>query len=286
MLPVLSSRLNVPRFVRAWSSGGALLLPLLLVACGDGSVEGDLGVGKFRYLCLGAGDAACTEAGPSPEGLSLGVATGSELGLSFFQNDRDKPTGVIFPASLDRVEITARGFRALRPGAVAMLVRTSSGGGVLDFTHLTLVTPVKLVVAAPAEAKGQTLSLGFGAERTIEVFPVDAQGNKLAGSFVYGWTSDAPNVVAVKDASTTRRATIAAREAGTAHVQIVAQGIAEALDLTITVAGAGAGGSGGAGAGGSGGAGAGGSGGAGAGGSGGEGGGGDAGGGGTGGQGD
>lgn len=233
---------------RAWRtplSGLGLALPWLLVGCGDGTVEGDLGVGSFRYLCLGAGDAACDQAGPSTEGLSLGIAVGAELNLSFLQKDRDKPTGVIFPASPERMEITTRGFRALRPGGVAMLVRTVDGGGVLDFTHLTLVTPVKLVVASPSEAKGGTMSLGFGAERTIEVFPVDAQGNKLAGAFDYAWTSDAPNVVEVRDPQAARRATIAVREAGTAHVQVVAQGIAEALDLTVVVGSPSAGGVGG-----------------------------------------
>lgn len=224
------------------------LLSLFAVACGDGSVEGDLGVGTFRYVCLDAGDAACAAAGPSTEGLSLGVAAGSELGLSFFQNDRDKPTGVVFPASVTRVAITERGFRALLPGQIAMLVRTADGSGVLDFTRLTVVAPAKLAVVSPSEAKGTApLALGFGAERTIEVQPIDQQGQKLAGSFVYTWTSDAPNVAVIKEASTVRRATIAVREAGTAHIQIVAAGISEALDLTIVVGATGAAGAAGAG---------------------------------------
>jgi len=212
---------------------------LLLPACGDSTnLDGELGVGTFRYVCLDGGDAACAFTGSTPSEPRHRIATGAEFGLSFFQNERAKPSGVIFPASAERVVITERGFRAVQSGEGAMLVRTSDGNGILDFVHLRFGAPTKLVVASPPEAAGiEPLRLGFGAERVIEVFPVDAEGEKLSGSFVYAWSTDAPNVVALKELSNVRRATIAVREAGTAQLTISAKGVPEALNLTVIVAG-------------------------------------------------
>ena len=236
--PALDRALDSRRLLRARGAPVLVFALSLLTACGDTNIDGELGVGTFRYVCLDEGDAACAFPGATPTWPSQGIATGAEFGLSFLQNDAAKPSGVIFPASPARVAVTELGFRGLEPGQVAMLVRTSEGNGILDFRHLGFVAPRKLTVGSPTEATGsEPLQLGFGAERVVEVFPVDGENQKLSGSLVYAWTTDAPNVVALKQPSRFRKATIAVREAGTAHLQISAQGVAEVLTLTVVVAG-------------------------------------------------
>ncbi len=188
-----------------WHSIPVLAVALACVGCdvlGSGT-PGELGEGGFNYECIAWGDPVCDgelaatfddfQGVPSDIPIPNAIVVGGRFDATFFEPDEDfgyLREHSVRSASQYLLETSSAGFRAVRPGVVALVV--SDGYGVADLLHLTIVEPARLSVAGYT---GQLLAPGETAD--VWLTPRDETGVALGGALSYEWTSSDASVVRI-----------------------------------------------------------------------------------------
>ncbi len=210
-----------------------LAVPLLLIACAAPSDDGPrpngaLGQRDFRYACVTASDAFCTD--PSHGLLPNGIAAGAEFRLEVL--DPSAASITLEPASMEALEHMPDGhFSAKRAGYASVLARTAPGD-VIDFLTLPIRFVARIDIAG-AEAVG---TFGVGDEREVRAEPRDQSSNALAGALRYAWETSNPTVlqIIVTDEDLARGgATLRAVAPGVARVRVLSGSSTSSVDIVV-----------------------------------------------------
>lgn len=157
----------------------------------DGSSEpgtiGELGNGRFEYVCTGSGDPVCER--PSNDQFPDCIALGGRFDLDYQLLD----TSILGPDELSAVlyiESVNQGFfrgndqfEALRTGRAAFVVREDDS--VIDLLHLDIVEADGIEVSAldPADAPlVGTIQVELGATEEFRVLPRSSRCTQLGGA--------------------------------------------------------------------------------------------------------
>lgn len=216
----------------------ALALMALLGATGCDAMEpatksGDLGNGRFRYVCVNGSDIACL-GGEPPVSFPSVIAVGAEFGVEYLPWSKSTPTGRIEPVSPAFVTETSRGFRVMRAGTDGLLARSTEDGHVIDFTHVTFRAPAKLRFSSEDDAPARKF-LKVGDEMTIYARPVSHDGEDLDGAISCAWMSSDEGVVALMLDGETPTMGLRAMAAGKATISASTSGLVSTAPTTLEI---------------------------------------------------
>lgn len=182
--------------------------------------SGDLGVGVFTYVCLGAADRGCEPRSELPV-----VATGARFDLRY-SND----AAAVVPVGAF-VEPDGRGFRIVRPSYVGFLATRRGDSRVEDFVHLSAESPVAISVLLD-EKLVSTPSFRLGDNKTLRLRLASKSTEDLAGTFDTLWQSADPSIVEVTSAED-NSATVRAKAVGQTKIVATAGGLSHEISVRV-----------------------------------------------------
>lgn len=176
----------------------ALCVLPAVMGCGDdddsGSLPGELGNNHFFYVCSTIDDAHCRD---GITGFPDKIAVGGSFELP--ARDEGGRTLSVRSASPVMVTPTDEAFRFRRAGFNAFLA--FNFGEFVDFTHIEAVEVDDILVVDSFGREG-TVTLVNGERSSVTAIPIDVEGDTLAGSLSYRWSSDDESVVEVERVGT------------------------------------------------------------------------------------
>jgi hypothetical protein len=210
---------------------GWVALLTVPLACGDGpggaAVQGELGDGFFRYVCVGSSDSYCPD-GMTASSFPEAIAVGGRFSLRY------EPKGggalpVVEPGSRTAISKSGDVFTLHEPGFVAVLAQDAFGD-VIDLLHLRSRRVANIAVLRDA-MEHSMVRLEPGERVDLAAQPRDELHTPLAGSLAYAWTSSDPEVFVVTSDSSDDDITIEAVTPGQALLAVEAGG----YELTVAV---------------------------------------------------
>jgi hypothetical protein len=187
----------------------AIAATLGLAAAGCAGT-GELGHGRFDYVCVSEHDLSCNQfVASSIEGT---IAVGGRFDLTYtrdrFDDAAQGTLAGVEPASTEVVEELAdpaagTGMRFLVPGEAAFLARTTRGE-VLDFIHLHADEVQAIQLTRANGVSSGAMGMFAGEVDTITAFPLGFGGEPLLGSLSCAWQSNNPGIVATPDGESCR----------------------------------------------------------------------------------
>jgi hypothetical protein len=226
----------------AWGVGGAIASALAL-GCSSQATVGVLGNGQFRYLCSsGQTDSACVGDSASETELPAAIAVGATFGVGYAPASSNSGSTVqgetgyeIVPASAEFAAASGSTIVARRAGLVALLAQHVGNADVDDFVHLRFST-IQSLSANPA-----SVFLSPGETQTLRLSAFDSLSAPLAGQLGCQWqvTSGASSVALQNTPPAGGVATLQATAGGSAVVHATC-GTAS-VDIQVTISGAPAG---------------------------------------------
>ncbi|MEX1368936.1 MAG: hypothetical protein AB1Z98_37770 [Nannocystaceae bacterium] len=178
---------------RRWWGVGMLVLGGCSSTC-DGSSEpgtiGELGNGRFEYVCTGSGDPVCER--QSNDQFPDCIALGGRFDLDYQLLDTsilgpDELSGVLYIESVNQGFFRGNDdFEALRTGRAAFVVREDDS--VIDLLHLDIVEADGIEVSAidPTMASESipvdNVQVELGATEEFRVFPRSSRCTQLGGA--------------------------------------------------------------------------------------------------------
>lgn len=165
---------------------------------------GELGLGKFSYLCVEPGDSMCSDTFgeedfvPSVRSLPKAVAVGSKFFLEFIgevNKSGDGPSTQMLAASLGD-QPSSEKFTIDSPRQAAFLAINSSDE-VVDYIVVEAEEALDLRIEIEDEPTDQ-FNLAIGETATISAIPLNEKGDKLGGSLPYFWNANDSDVVSIE----------------------------------------------------------------------------------------
>lgn len=176
------------------------------------STQGELGQGRFEYVCVTGQDVHCAGAFPSR------IAVGGKFQLEFVWNSDGHALPRLDAVSPGMLTLENRVFQARIAGTAGVVARTSAGD-VVDLLHLLLM-PVAAVQLDGAALDG-TVTMTVGQSLQVSAVPLDDNHAALAGSLDYAWDTTEDAVFTVTAAPGDRHAALFAVAPGTAAVTVL-----------------------------------------------------------------
>jgi hypothetical protein len=211
---------------------------------------GELGNGKFAYLCAGASDAMC-ETVATPQTPTADLATGARFKMTFTANDLS--SAGVMSASSEHVESDGQGFTAVKSGAAGFIARR--GDRDLDVLHLFVrdVEEIRFEVGLNSLPQGDSaVELAAGETVSVRAMPW-ANAAMLAGALGASWSISDTRVADITGDRADNRIALAALNAGDAELTVKLGEHERTISIHVSDAGgAGGTGAGGMGAGGTG----------------------------------
>lgn len=200
---------------------------------------GDLGRGTFQYTCVSEDDVVCGSGAKTKDftfPTSLAVKGRFKLTYnpkSSFQSQIGNP--VLKPASNEFISDDSLDFfRALKPGRVAVVARSSSNGKAADLTYVRIAAPTKLRLL---DDKNQPSRLNIEVKRgdtfLLRAEARDANDAVLAGTIDFDWTTSAPTIVDLDAGTPIAKMPFVAKEVGEAKLTVKLDTVA--TDVTVKV---------------------------------------------------
>lgn len=197
--------------------------------------EGELGVGTFRYICVGDADPYCDE-GFVASAFPDRFAIGGRFDLDFDPDDNfigpDDPLPQVISGATDSVDSQSMAFVFLRPGFSVMLARDGEGQ-VIDLRHLYGSAVAEIAVFTMDSQQLAQLELGAGTDLDVQAEPRDETRSVLAGSLDYTWSIDDETIAEVLTTDRDREVTIRARTDGQTSLRITAGGFEQVIDVVV-----------------------------------------------------
>lgn len=205
---------------------GLILAPLACDPTGepepDPTMSGELQRGEFEYRCAGSNDAFCTDfvADRFPQRFAVG---------GFFEVAFNPSVDVVAVPAVESsaptlLEPTFSGliseFRFIRPGT-AGLIAVINGDEIVDYLHITAERVLSYDFSDDRGGEGLTeIVLEPGESRTITVEPRGEQGQILAGTLEYAWSTDEIEVARLASQTTARSVQVQAVAPGTTRLLV------------------------------------------------------------------
>jgi hypothetical protein len=214
----------------------------MAAGCSNPATEGVLGRGQFRYLCSsGQSDSACVGGSSSDTELPAAIAVGATFAVGYAPASNNAggtvqgETGYqIVPASSEFAAASGSTIVAHRAGLVALLAQHVGNADVDDFVHLRFSSIQSL------SANPMSIFLSPGETQTVHLSAFDALSAPLAGQIACQWqVPSGASSIALQSMSPGGVATLQAIGGGSAVVQATC-GTAS-VNVQVTVSGAPAG---------------------------------------------
>lgn len=223
---------------------GRLRLALLLapLACDpssepepDPTMSGELQRGEFEYRCAGSNDAFCEDfvAQRFPQRFAVG---------GFFEVGFNPSVSVVAVPAVESsaptlLEPTFSGssseFRFIRPGT-AGLIAVINGDEVVDYLHITAERVLSYDFSDDRGRRALTeLELEPGESRTITVEPRGEQGQQLAGTLEYAWSTDATAIARLASQTTGRSVQVQGVAPGTTRLLVEGGEVTGSVQITV-----------------------------------------------------
>jgi hypothetical protein len=155
---------------------------------------GELGVGKFSYQCVEAGDSLCSDTfgeadfSDATRNLPSAIAVGSKFALSFLgevNKSGDGPSVELIAATPDDQPFAGK-FTIDSPRQAAFLALNSSDE-VVDYVLVEAQEAVRLEIIEGDEPV-QQLTLKVGETVIISAMPLNQANDRLGGALPYFWS--------------------------------------------------------------------------------------------------
>jgi hypothetical protein len=192
---------------------------------------GELGNGRFRYVCAGTTDPYCDD-GYEASSFPPTLAVGSRFSLRY-ELEESGESAVVEPAS--RVALSKEGsvFTLHQRGYVAVLAQTAFGD-VVDILHLNANDVAVFEVFADSPAPLAEIELAVGERLDLRVDPKDDLGTLVAGSLAYAWSTPALDTV-VRIASATDSDTVTVQGLATGYSMLTLTAGDSTVSLPVAV---------------------------------------------------
>lgn len=226
-------RTNIPVLVTA----------LLLAGCSSTDSEavktGDLGRGTFQYTCVSDDDAVCGAGAKTKDftfPTSLAVKGRFKLtynAKSSFQAQVGNP--VLKPASNEFINDDSLDFfRALKPGRVAVVARSSSNGKAADLTYVRIAAPAKLrLLDDKNQPSKQRIEVKKGDTFLLRAEARDGNDAVLAGTIDFDWETSAPTVVDLDAGTPIAKMPFVAKDVGEATLTVKLDTVTTQVLVTV-----------------------------------------------------
>ena len=201
---------------------------------------GELGNGRFRYVCAGTTDPYCgdqLEADTFPPA----IAVGARFSLRYELNIPGE-NAVVEPASRATASKEAEVITLLQAGYVAMLAQTTFGD-VVDILHVSGRDVSELeVFSGGGDVPVSQVELAVGDTVELQANPKDDLGSLLAGSLLYDWRgADPDGVFRFASANDDRQVTIVGDHAGHGVLTLEAGALTVMVPVVVDASGTGTG---------------------------------------------
>lgn len=210
---------------------------------GPGEVNGNLGNGAFAYNCVSTDDPACPtssdlQIGSPPATFPAALANGAHFKVTYTANDSAKggnpSVKPVAPEYLSALSADGS-FTALKPGADALVARSSVDGLVFDFTDI-IISPISSlgVTTTDGQPLPTTFDLSTGGTKTLLATALGPRSEKLAGSVDYTWKSSDDTIVHLEEGNPTAHVDVDGVKAGTATLTVTQGTMTVTIPITVT----------------------------------------------------
>ena len=224
-----------------------MTIGLLASACFEDPavIAGELsGTNKFRYLCDDS--AAVKNCSGSATIFPSAVAKSALFRLSIDPTS-SRDVDELRPISDEVVGTHAGGAWFCGTEGLAGFVAFDRGGSVVDYVHVKVETPIRLVLEGyKASSSGfdrasgtpvTTSSVRVGEKVYLSVSPLGRSGTALAGALVYSWTPAADGIVRVTDLGTPSNPSafvmLTGVKSGTTRLRVDGAGLSTEFEVSV-----------------------------------------------------
>ena len=201
----------------------------------DPTMSGELQRGEFEYRCAGSNDAFCEDfvAQRFPQRFAVG---------GFFEVAFNPSVSVVAVPAVESsaptlLEPTFSGliseFRFIRPGT-AGLIAVINGDEVVDYLHITAERVLSYDFSDDRGGSALTeIVLEPGESRTITVEPRGEQGQLLAGTLEYAWSTDEIEIARLASQTTARSVQVQGVAPGTTRLLVEGGEVTGSVQITV-----------------------------------------------------
>lgn len=216
---------------------------LALAGCSSSESEptklGDLGRGTFQYTCVSDDDVVCGSGAKTKDfTFPTSLAVKGRFKLTFnpksgFQSQIGN--AVLKPASNDFINDDSLDFfRALKPGRVAIVARSSANGKAADLTYVRIAAPAKIRLLDDKSQPSKTrLEVKKGDTFLLRAEARDANDAVLAGTIDFDWETSDPKVVELDAGTPIAKMPFVARELGEATLTVKLDAVTQQVLVTV-----------------------------------------------------
>ncbi|MEO9232474.1 MAG: Ig-like domain-containing protein [Polyangiaceae bacterium] len=188
---------------------------LALSSCGSSAseVNGNLGNGKFSYVCVNDDDPACASASSTSGSAGMTapifpsvIASGAHFKLTYdATQSAEGGNPILKPVAPEYISaLSADGsLVALKPGKCALVARSSVSGLVYDFTEITISPISSFTVTDTSGTVPTSIQLPIDGSKRLIAAALGPRNEQLAGGIDYTWTSSDPTIASVDPSNTT-----------------------------------------------------------------------------------
>jgi hypothetical protein len=195
----------------------------------DATVGGELGRGRFEYICVNDTDPACSgflDASTFPDVF----AVGGRFWTRFEPEDGGQVPEIKTSApevlSLDRTMLTFE-----RAGTVAVLAVRQTD--LVDYKHLDAAPIASVTFERDAEQAVGSLLLTEREEARVDATPNDAQGRELGGALDYTWRIVDPTIAELVSPDNVDDITVRGLAVGQTTLEMTAGDFSTSLLITV-----------------------------------------------------
>lgn len=203
----------------------------LVVSCddGDSTLSGELGRGRFEYICVSDTDSFCRNF-QQVEVFPQVFAVGGRFWTRFSPEDgEDIPAIESAAPTVLALEASVMTFN--RPGTAAVLA--VRGNELVDYAHLDAAAIESIRFRREGSDSIGAVILAGAEEARIDATPLDARGRALGGALDYQWRIIDTSIAEIMTLETVEQITLRGLTPGQTTLEITVGGFTSSILLTV-----------------------------------------------------